>query len=118
MLITASYHWVYIYVIRHIMKTEKFKVDNLKCSGCATTVTNTLSDITGVKSVHVDPAAGTVEAVIHDGVSRDLIAKKLASLGYPEEGKGNILHSAKSYVSCMIGRVSDKSHGKTDAPKA
>ena len=99
------------------MKTEKFKVENLKCSGCANTVTKTIGEITGVKSVHVNPAAGTVEAVIHDGVSRDLIAEKLAHLGYPEEGKGNIFHSAKSYVSCMIGRTGDKLHGKDTGQK-
>jgi copper chaperone len=100
------------------MKNEIFKVENLKCSGCATTVTNTLNEITGVKSVHVDPAAGTVETVLHEGISREIISEKLASLGYPEVGKGNIFHSAKSYVSCMIGRVSDKSHGKAHTSKA
>ena len=97
--------------------TTTLELENIKCSGCANMVTKTIGEITGVKSVHVDPAAGTVEAVIHDGVSRDLIAEKLAHLGYPEEGKGNIFHSAKSYVSCMIGRTGDKLHGKDTGQK-
>jgi copper chaperone len=94
------------------MKTEKFKVENLKCSGCANTIAKSIGEITGVKNVTVDQEHSLVETIIHDGVSRAIIAEKLAGLGYPEEGKGNVFHAAKSYVSCLIGRVNDKIHGK------
>lgn len=37
---------------------------------------------------------------------RGPLVEKLASLGYPELGNNNLLHQAKSFVSCAIGRMS------------
>lgn len=89
------------------MKTEKIIIANLKCNGCATTIINKLSSITGVKKVSVNHDEDCVD-IDHDGnVSRETIIKKLNSLGYPEATAENgLLTQLKSYASCMVGRLS------------
>ena len=89
------------------MKNEKIIIANLKCNGCATTVKKELLKITGIQSVDVDVENDAV-SLAHENVERDVIIKKLYSLGYPEatEKNGLLLH-LKSYGSCMIGKVSN-----------
>jgi copper chaperone CopZ len=89
------------------MKTETIIVANLKCNGCATTVKNELSKITGVKRVEVDIEKDSV-TISHEDVVRDVIIKKLLSLGYPEATEKNgLLLQLKSYTSCMIGKMNN-----------
>lgn len=88
------------------MKTETILVANLKCSGCANTITQKVSAIAGVKKVVVDPEQDSVTVDYEDTTPRAEITKKLYDLGYPEATEENgLLLQLKSYASCMIGRI-------------
>jgi copper chaperone len=84
-------------------------IENLKCGGCAATITKNLKQLPGVRLVSVDVENSTVNLDADDGTVEQ--AKlRLDQLGYPLAGTASGLHSAvataKSYVSCAIGRVS------------
>ncbi|MEO8589393.1 MAG: heavy metal-associated domain-containing protein [Flavobacteriales bacterium] len=87
------------------MPVLNLHVDNLKCSGCASSIRRRLGELPYVVSVTVDPEAGTV-GVTHDGTGTRLeVADVLSGLGYPEQGTGGLMEQAKSYLSCAIGRI-------------
>lgn len=86
------------------MITE-IQIENLKCGGCASTITKALLDHKGVENVSVDVEKSivTISTTFSD---LEQIKQKLAKLGYPEIGsKNNILHKAKSFVSCAVGKM-------------
>lgn len=88
------------------MITETIKIQNLKCGGCAKTIKDQLSALPGAIRVEVDEAGNTVLITHEDSLEKHLITERLMALGYPEEGdNNNILTKAKSYGSCMIGRL-------------
>ncbi len=81
-------------------------IQNLKCRGCAHTVTKGVLSVQGADNVSVD----VVESeVFFEAASDSVVAsvkKKLAALGYPEATMDNhLIHKAKSYVSCAAGRL-------------
>jgi copper chaperone len=68
--------------------TTTIQIENLKCGGCAVNV-----ETSEVNVSHGDNVI-------------DLIKEKLSKLGYPESGdKNTVLHKAKSFVSCAVGRL-------------
>ncbi len=88
------------------MTTENIQVANLKCAGCANTITTKLSELPGMNAVNVDPETDTVSVSYNDTLLRTTITEKLLSLGYPEATAENgLLTQLKSYASCMIGRI-------------
>ena len=88
------------------MKTEKLLVANLKCSGCANTITKKISELKGVHKVVVDPDQDSVTVDYEETTPRTEITKTLHGLGYPEATEENgLLLQLKSYASCMIGRI-------------
>lgn len=89
------------------MPTENIIVENLKCGGCANSITNALQKIEGVSKIDINVAESNIQIELSDSVDRALLTEKLAKLGYPEAGTENTLtQKAKSFVSCAIGRVS------------
>jgi len=88
------------------MKTQNIRIDNLKCGGCANTIKKNLEKIEGVASVEVDVEKSEVAVTHQDTLDRAVLVEKLAKLGYPEAGTGNVLQKAKSYVSCAVGKIS------------
>jgi copper chaperone CopZ len=89
------------------MKTEKIIIANLKCNGCATTIKKELLKISGVRSVEVDIDNDAI-TLSSENVERDIILKRLHTLGYPEATEKNgLLLQLKSYTSCMIGKVNN-----------
>jgi len=87
------------------MKTENIIVANVKCSGCATTIKMELLQISGVKNAVVEVEKDMV-TVSYEDVDRDVIVRKLHSLGYPEATEKNgLLLQVRSYASCMIGKM-------------
>lgn len=88
------------------MKTTEIYIENLKCHGCANTIKKELTKIPEVSGITVnfEKSMITVE-YDSDNEMKDVFQKKLARLGYPEKGKKNIGNTAKSYVSCAIGRM-------------
>ncbi len=92
------------------MKTEIIYIANLKCSGCATTITNELLKLTGVKDVQVDTEKDCIE-INYENIERKKIISKLHDLGYPEATEENgLLLKLKSFASCMIGRTHNLTH--------
>lgn len=81
-------------------------IENLKCGGCASTIKKELLAINGVEEVQIDVDTATV-SVKSEPQFLETIKEQLSKLGYPEVGaKNTVLHKAKSFVSCAVGRVS------------
>lgn len=88
------------------MLAQKITIDNLKCGGCANSIRTAITKLDGVEEVHVDMETSEVEVISQESLKREDILHKLSVMGYPEQGaQNNLGHKAKSYVSCMIGRV-------------
>lgn len=88
----------------------QFIVENIKCGGCAQTITKELKKI-GFSNVTVDPEKAVVEVDTPQDVGALATAvKQLKNLGYPiiksEEGLTAALIKAKSYMSCALGKIS------------
>ncbi len=83
-------------------------VQNLKCGGCANTITKAVQGIDGVTDVSVDKDLSTVSFNTKSEEIIDQVKTKLAHLGYPEEHANNtILHKTVSYISCATGRLTE-----------
>ena len=81
-------------------------IQNLKCGGCANTITKGISAIDGVKDISVQVEESTVTFSYDNEEQVKEVKNKLKSLGYPEDGQENTLGvKAKSYVSCAIGKM-------------
>jgi copper chaperone len=86
----------------------RLEVENVKCGGCARSIEKALRADARISRVSVDPAQGlvTIEA---DADVRAEASAALAKLGYPERGSVEGLKAAaataKSFVSCAIGRL-------------
>jgi|APTNR8051073442_1049403.scaffolds.fasta_scaffold77003_2 copper chaperone len=94
-----------------ILKTKimtTLTVQNLKCGGCAHTITKAVQGIDGVTDVSVDKDLSTVTFNTETVEIIEKVKTKLAHLGYPEEHADNtILHKAVSFVSCATGRLTE-----------
>ncbi len=90
------------------MNTYKIQVENIKCGGCENSIRSKLKQKYKLDEVNVDSETGVIEiSADHEFNSGD-IATTLAKMGYPKIGEGNNIQKAKSYVSCMIGRMKDE----------
>lgn len=87
----------------------QFLVENIRCGGCANTITSKLSEIEGVESVDVDIEGQAITVQSANGDNREKIAECLLSMGYPEQGTVEGLQAlkgkAKSVVSCAVGKM-------------
>jgi copper chaperone len=87
------------------MMTAAIQIENLKCGGCATTIKKGLLSLNAVKEVTVD-VENSIVSIISENDDLETIKEKIAKLGYPEVGdKNTVLHKAKSFVSCAVGRI-------------
>jgi len=87
------------------MKQEIIVIENLKCEGCKNTIIKAVQKLKGISSVAINLENSEVVIEKNGEILRESIIEKLAKLGYPEEGNSNLIHKAKSYVSCAIGRI-------------
>jgi copper chaperone CopZ len=86
--------------------THIFEVENIKCGGCMNTIRKGLEQMQGVKAAQPENEHGTVTVDFDEQeVSAADIGLKLSDMGYPLLGENNFGKKAKSFVSCMIGRV-------------
>lgn len=84
----------------------KFIIQNLKCGGCAHTITTKISAIQNVFDTVVDVENSTVQFHYNNENALMQVKNKLSSLGYPIEGEANsIVSKAKSFVSCAAGKI-------------
>lgn len=86
----------------------RIEVENIRCGGCATTITKRLLEIEGIRAVKVDIHDQAV-IVESEADIRATTKQTLLGLGYPERGSvaglASLRGKAKSVVSCAIGRV-------------
>lgn len=88
-----------------IMETTIY-VQNLKCGGCANTITKNISQIEGVEKVDVMVDESSVSFIYSNEEVLIMVKNTLSKLGYPEDGEANSLGAkAKSYVSCAVGKM-------------
>lgn len=86
----------------------EISVENIKCGGCAGTITRKVNAIEGVESTEVDVDAGIVK--VHGAEDlQALLTSTLLKLGYPESGSAEGIAAAKakakSFVSCAVGKM-------------
>jgi len=83
------------------------EVQNLKCGGCAATIHKGLAAIDGISAIVIDVEKNSIDLKLDHIDRQEAILKTLTKMGYPPAGANNTFgNKAKSYVSCMIGRVS------------
>ena len=87
---------------------QTLEVLNVKCGGCASTLTKSLKDEFGEVSVDLEVNPRKITLDIEDK-KLDALKVKLRSLGYPlttDELSGfeKAATTAKSFVSCAIGK--------------
>ena len=86
----------------------KITVDNIKCGGCAGSITKKLTAVFGTDKINVDIEQGTINIDLDDSKKNELIGV-LLDLGYPEtdsvHGFDSAKAKAKSFVSCAIGTM-------------
>jgi len=89
------------------MNQNKIEIENLKCGGCVSTITESLGAISGISNIEVDEITDTVSFTGAQEL-RAMVAEELKSLGYPEKGTvsgiDQVYRLAQSYVSCMRGK--------------
>lgn len=95
---------------RIIIKYNSMKatiiVQNLKCGGCARTITNKLTELDNISEVQVFPNTSTVSFAYQNTDDALMVKDKLKDLGYPSiDSKNSIAAKAKSFVSCATGRM-------------
>lgn len=85
---------------------KTFFIQNLKCGGCAKTITDTLTKILGIENVLVSTVEDSVCFGYAEKDDLNVVKEALWKLGYPIDGEKNSLsRKATSYVSCAIGRI-------------
>ena len=86
--------------------TTTFEIQNLKCHGCANTITTKLSNLEGIKDVLVNNETKSVSFIYENDKTLEGAKDLLNNIGYPIVGEKNaITTKAKSFVSCAIGRM-------------
>ena len=87
------------------MKTS-IEIQNLKCGGCATTISNKLNALKDVGNVSIDVENSTVSFDHTNTIVFEAVKKTLAKLGYPlMDEKNSFDQKTKSYISCAIGKI-------------
>jgi len=88
------------------MSQENIIIQNLKCGGCASTITRKLNEVDGIMELDVNIDDSSVSITAENDKVIDVVKDKLKSLGYPIVDEDNsILSKAKSFVSCAKGRI-------------
>jgi len=87
---------------------QMFKVQNVKCSGCANTLTTKLKEQFGEIEVNLEVMPREITLDIDDADVAEL-KEVLKTLGYPsaDESFGFVEDTsmkAKSFVSCAVGK--------------
>lgn len=83
-------------------------VENIKCGGCATTISKKLTTVFATNAIDINIEQGIISIDI-DNTRRAELAQVLLDLGYPESnsihGLKSVKAKAKSFVSCAIGKM-------------
>ncbi len=81
-------------------------VQNLKCGGCAKTITWELSEIENVSDLKIDVDESKISFNYVNQSDLDIVKKKLIALGYSSiDDDNSVISKAKSSVSCASGKL-------------
>ena len=81
-------------------------VQNLKCGGCANTITKNISQLENISKVKVDIAKSQVLFHYEQESDIDSVFQKLNAIGYPSVDETNSTYTkVKSYISCATGKL-------------
>ena len=84
------------------------EVENIKCGGCANSITKKITAITGVSEVEIDIEKGGVAFACEETMFEE-VKTTLHNIGYPVLGSvagfDKIKTKAKSFASCAIGKM-------------
>ncbi|MFN2262348.1 MAG: heavy-metal-associated domain-containing protein [Psychroflexus sp.] len=81
-------------------------IQNLKCGGCASTITKKLQNIDDISNLNIDVEASKVQFEYNSKNTLEKVKVQLTKLGYPEAGNQNsMMNKAKSFVSCATGKM-------------
>ena len=82
-------------------------VQNLKCGGCANTITTKLSEVDNISDININVEEGKVSFNYKSEEAIVAVKTKLKTLGYPSiDDDNNLVSKAKSFVSCATGKLS------------
>lgn len=84
-------------------------VENIKCGGCMNSIKTALIKLDDVQDITIDLETQTISIDSNIPLDRTKIVSRLSQMGYPEVGNNTVFLKAKSYVSCAIGNMSNKS---------
>lgn len=88
------------------MKTS-ISVQNLKCDGCAHTISSNISSLENISNLHVDVEENKVSFNYLNDTDILIVKEKLRHLGYPSiEDNNSFTSKSKSFVSCATGKIS------------
>ncbi|MEE9303401.1 MAG: heavy-metal-associated domain-containing protein [Thiotrichaceae bacterium] len=86
------------------------EVENIRCGGCASTISKKLLENAAIQSVDVQIEDQIVVVETTDEAAKQSAIDILLSLSYPEkgsvEGIAALKGKAKSVVSCAVGKMS------------
>ena len=81
-------------------------VQNIKCGGCAKTITSKLLELENITDVLVEVNSGKVSYESNIPEATHSVKDKLVALGYPTvDAKNGLGDKTKSFVSCATGRL-------------
>ncbi|MCP5062305.1 MAG: heavy-metal-associated domain-containing protein [Ignavibacteriae bacterium] len=88
---------------------KTYKVQNIKCEGCANTVSKKLKYEYGDVEINLSVMPREITLNIEEG-QEEKLKVKLKKMGYPFyneklHGLENVEAKAKSFVSCAIGKM-------------
>ena len=88
---------------------KKYKVLNVKCGGCANTLTSKLEEEFGKVDVNLELMPREI-TIYEDNIDETKLRKLLKSLGYPMVDEDlnfieDVTTKATSFVSCAIGKT-------------
>lgn len=88
------------------MQEIKLFVQNMKCSGCTSSISKVLSKIEGIANINIDLDHNFIELSCERTNNIDEVKSSLRSMGYVcSEDKNSLADKANSYVHCMIGKI-------------
>lgn len=86
------------------MKTSII-VQNLKCGGCANTITTKLSEIENISDIVINVDESKISFTYINESDALLVKEKLSKIGYPSiEDDNTLVQKTKSYISCATGK--------------
>ena len=82
------------------------EIQNLKCGGCANTITKKVSNLKDISGLEINNENNTISFGYNNANTLTEVKTLLKDIGYPVIGEKNALTTkAKSFVSCAIGRI-------------